>query len=82
MEIEIEFINKRIKSLPAVNPPALFTSSFSTLTSPTPGQAMTTPHTTGQIPLTEWRLPETLPQSTVFGVDIGSNACTIITAEH
>lgn len=36
---------------------------------------MTTP---GQIPLTEWRLPETLSQSTVFGVDIGSNACTVI----
>ena len=39
---------------------------------------MTTPHTTGQIPLTEWRLPETLSQSTVFAVDIGSNACTIV----
>ena len=78
MEREIKFINERIKSLPAVNPPALVTTSFSTASSPTPGQAMTTPHTTGQIPLTEWRLPETLSQSTVFGVDIGSNACTII----
>lgn len=78
MERERKFINERIKSLPAVNPLALVTSSFSTATSPTPGQAMTTPHTTGQILLAEWRLPETLSQSTVFGVDIGSNACTII----
>ena len=28
--------------------------------------------------MTEWRLPEILSQSTVFGVDIGSNACTVI----
>ena len=54
VEREIKFINERIESLPAVNPPALVTSSFSTATSPTPGQAMTTPHTTGQIPLIEW----------------------------
>ena len=33
VEREIKFINERIKSLPAVNPPALVTSSFSTATS-------------------------------------------------